>query len=289
MRRLKNPLLVAVILLCAAGMVEVRGSIEAKFIFPGAATQGRAEAIVPPSADYEIVPLQTKDGTKIVALFGGALDPRGGHTLVAGSRPTVIFFYGNGACLASMGDVFDGFRRLGVNVLMPEYPGYGMSGGKPSEKAFYAAADAAYDYVMQRPGIDRQRIVAAGWSMGSAVAIDLAARRRVSSLVLVSAFTSMPAVAHALVKWFPTSLIVRSRFDSLAKMPLVGCPVFIAHGTRDELVPPSMSGKLAEAVKTEVTSYKVAGGGHNDVFAVGGRPLWEAIEVFIFGVKSPIS
>lgn len=285
MRRLRTPFLVAVILLCAAGMVEMRASIEGKFIFPGAATQGRAEAIVPPGGDYEIVPLQTKDGTKIVALFGSALDPRGGHTLVGGSRPTLVFFYGNGACLASMGEVFIGFRRLGVNVLMPEYPGYGMSGGKPSEQAFYAAADAAYDYVMQRPGIDRSRIVAAGWSMGSAVAVDLAARRRVSSLVIVSAFTDLPAVAHALVRWFPTSLIIRSRFDNLAKMPLVGCPVFIAHGSRDELVPPSMSAKLAEAVKTEAISYKVAGAGHNDVFSVGGKELWEAIEGFLFGLK----
>jgi fermentation-respiration switch protein FrsA (DUF1100 family) len=240
---------------------------------------------VPPGADYEIVPLQTRDGTRIVALFGGALDPRGGHTLVAGKRPTVVFFYGNGACLASMGDVFEGFRRLGVNVLMPEYPGYGMSGGKPSENGFYAAADAAYDYAVQRPGLDPDRIVSAGWSMGSAVAIDLASRRKVSSLVVVSAFTTLPAVAHALVRWFPTSLIIRSRFDNLAKIPLVSCPVFIARGTRDTLVPPSMSDKLAEAAKTGVTSYKVSGGGHNDVFDVGGKPLWEAMEGFIFGIK----
>jgi pimeloyl-ACP methyl ester carboxylesterase len=92
-------------------------------------------------------------------------------------RPTVIFFYGNGACLAYMGEVFNGFRRLGMNVLVPEYPGYGMSGGKPTEKGFYAAADAGYDYLAQRPDIDHDRIDAAGWSMGSAVAVDLASRR----------------------------------------------------------------------------------------------------------------
>lgn len=285
MRRFRTPLLLAVVLLCAVGIVEVRGSMESMFIFPGAATQGRADTIVPPGGNYELIPLQTRDGTRITALFGGALDPRGGHTLVAGKRPIVIFFYGNGACLASMGNVFEGFRRLGVNVLMPEYPGYGMSGGKPSEKGFYEAADAAYEYAAQRPGVDHDRIVASGWSMGSAVAVDLASRRRVNSLVLVSAFTNLPAVAHALVRWFPTSLIIRSRFDNLAKMPLVGCPVFIARGTKDSLVPPSMSDKLAEAAKAGVTSYRVPGGGHNDVFEVGGRELWEAIEGFIFGIR----
>jgi uncharacterized protein len=261
----------------------VRASLESSFIFPGAATQNKPETVVPPSGDHELVPLQTGDGTRIVALFGRALDSDGKHMLDPAMRPTVVFFYGNGACLAYSGEEFDRLRRLGMNVLIPEYPGYGMSGGRPSEKGFYAAADAAYDYLMQRPDIDHGRIVAAGWSMGSAVAVDLASRRRVSSLVLVSAFTTLPAVAHALVRWFPTSLIIRSRFDNLAKIPAVTCPIFISHGSRDDLVPPSMSGQLAAAAKSRVTSYEVVGGGHNDVFEVGGRPLWEAIRSSIFG------
>jgi len=284
MRR-RTPFLVAILLLCVAGIVEVRASLESSFIFPGAATQGRPDTIVPPSGDYELVPLRTKDGTRIMAQFGRALDSRGAHLLDPGMRPTVIFFYGNGACLAYMGEVFNGFRRLGMNVLIPEYPGYGMSAGKPSEKGFYAAADAGYDYLAQRPDIDHERIVAAGWSMGSAVALDLASRRKVSSLVLVSAFTTLPSVARALVRWFPTSLIIRSRFDNLAKIPAVTCPIFIAHGTRDNLVPPVMSGQLAVAAKSRVTSFEVVGGGHNDVFEVGGVPLWEAIQASVFGPK----
>jgi pimeloyl-ACP methyl ester carboxylesterase len=285
MKRSRAPLIVAVALLFLAGIVEVRGSLEGKFIYPGAASQGRPDLVVPPSGDYELIPLQTRDGTRIVVQFGWALDSRGQKMPDSRTQPTVIFFYGNGACLAYMGTEFDALRRLGANVLMVEFPGYGMSGGKPSEKGFYAAADAGYDHLMQRPEIDHGRIVAAGWSMGAAVALDLASRRKVSSLVLVNAFTTLPAVARALVRWFPTSLIIKSRFDNLAKIPSVTCPILIAHGTRDELVPPVMSGQLAAAARTKVTSYDVIGGGHNDVFEVGGPPLWEVIRASIFGLK----
>ena len=281
MKRLKSALFVTGSILCLAGMVEGRAALESKFIFPGAATQGRPDTVIPPSPGYELIHLKTRDGTAIVAQFGGALDGRSAPLADPSHRQTVIFFYGNGACAAYMGGEFERFRMLGVNVLMPDYPGYGMSEGQPSEKGFYSTADACYDYLQARPGIDGRRIVAAGWSMGAAVAIDLASRRKVEGLATVSAFTDLPAVAHSLVPWFPVSLIVRSRFDNLAKIRSVTCPIFIAHGTRDDLVPPEMADKLAAAARVKVVPYRVQGGGHNDVFQVGGEPLWEAIRAAV--------
>lgn len=285
MKRAAFTLPMAASLLCLGGMLGGCSGLEEKLVFPGAASQGQAYATIPPSADYELIPLQTVDGTRIVAQFGRALGPRGEPMPVPTRAPTVIFFYGNGAFAAQMGNEFGHFRRLGMNVLIPEYPGYGMSGGKPGERAFYSAADAAYDYLLGRPGIDRERIVAAGWSMGSAVAIDLASRRRVLAVVTVSAFTTLPAVAHALQPWMPVSLIIRSRFDNLGKIPAVTCPIMIIHGDRDEIVPPNMAGALAAAAKARVTSYTVEGGGHNDVFAVGGDALWGAVGTFLASSK----
>jgi len=278
MRRTKRILLVAAAIACLAGIVEVRASLEARLIFPGAATQGRPDAIIPPGSGYELVHLTTADGTAVVAQFGRALDGRGEPAASPERRPTVIFFYGNGSCAAYMSGEFDRFRRLGANVLMPDFPGYGMSAGKPSEAGFYATADSAYDYLLGRPDIDRNKIVAAGWSMGAAVAIDLASRRKVEGLVTVSAFTTLPAVAHSLVPWLPTSLIVRSRFDNIRKIARVTCPVFMAHGTADNLVPPEMLNALAAAAGRNVVIYRVPGGGHNDVFDVGGDALWGAIQ-----------
>jgi fermentation-respiration switch protein FrsA (DUF1100 family) len=274
--------LAAALLLCLAGIPAVRGSLETKLVFPGSATQGLPGATLPPSPDYELIPLQTADGTRIVAEFGGALQRDGKPDAAASRAPTVIFFYGNGACAAYMAVEFWRFRRLGANVIMPDFPGYGMSGGKPSEKGFYAAADAVYDYITQRPGIDRDRIVAVGWSMGGAVAIDLALRRKVSALETISAFTSLPAVAHNVAPWLPVKWILRSRFDNLSKIPSVTCPIFIAHGTQDQVVPPAMAGQLAAATRGRVVPLMVEGAGHNDVFDTGGEPLWAAMRASIF-------
>jgi uncharacterized protein len=273
------PWLAGVLALCFAGVISMRGSLETMLVFPGAATQGRA--VLPPSGDYQLIPLQTPDGTRIVAEFGGALGPDGRPAADPGHAPTVIFFYGNGACVAYMAEEFLRIRQMGANIIMPDYPGYGMSGGKPSEAGFYAAADAAYDYIARRPGIDRDRIVAVGWSMGGAVAIDLAARRRVAALETISAFTSLPAVAHTVTPWLPVKLILRSRFDNLAKIPGVTCPIFIAHGVLDNIVPPAMAGQLAAATRGKVVPYMVEGAGHNDVFEAGGGALWDAMRAGI--------
>jgi fermentation-respiration switch protein FrsA (DUF1100 family) len=276
------------VLICAATAVVLvglalaaRDSLECKLIFPGAATQGRSDAVVRASSAYELIPLRTRDGTRIVAQFGRALDSAGLPAATPERRPTVLFFYGNGSCVAFMSGEFERFRRLGVNVLMPEFPGYGMSEGQPSERGFYAAGDAAYDYLLTRPEVDPRQIVLAGWSMGAAVAIDLASRRPALALITVSAFTTLPAVAHALVPWLPASLILRSRFDNRTKIAAVSCPIFIAHGTRDGLVPPAMAAQLAAAARGPVITCQVTGAGHNDVFLVGGDALWGALGTFI--------
>jgi uncharacterized protein len=263
----------------------MRASLETKLVFPGSATQGLAAALLPPNADYELIPLQTPDGTRIVAEFGGALRRDGKPAADPARAPTVIFFYGNGTCAAYMAVEFWRFRQMGANIIMPDFPGYGMSGGKPSEKGFYAAADAVYDYLTRRPGIDRDRIVAVGWSMGGAVAIDLASRRRVAALETISTFTSVPAVAHRWLPWLPVTWILRSRFDSLAKISSVTCPIFIAHGTLDGIVPPAMAGQLAAATQGKVGPFMVEGAGHNDVFDTGGEALWAAMRAPLFAGK----
>jgi len=94
---------------------------------------GSPKEILPPSQEYELVSLRTKDGTKIIAQFGRARDQNG--TLLAdyGLRPTAIYAYPGGGTLRWSAPQFERFRRLGLNVIMPEYPGYGMSEGLASE------------------------------------------------------------------------------------------------------------------------------------------------------------
>ena len=90
-------------------------------------------------------------------LRAGAARAEGSPTPRPSRRPTLLYFYGNGMCLNDALDAFDHFRRLGANVLIPEYVGYGMSGGQPSESGCRATADAAYDHLQRRKDVDPRR------------------------------------------------------------------------------------------------------------------------------------
>lgn len=257
-------------------------SLERSLIFPGTATQGRDDTRLPPApATYELVSLTTANGTPIVAQFGRALTADGQPHAHADTRPTVLYFYGNGACVAYSQHEFDAFRRLGFNVIIPDYPGYGMSNGAASEPGCYEAADAVYDHLLARDDIDRNQLIAAGWSMGAAVAIDLASRRPVTRVVTLSAFTSMPAVARHVAPWAPTSLIIRSHFDNAEKITSVACPILLIHGTADDLVPHAMAGELAARVPADRIQIIDIPAGHNDIFLVGGTALWKDIGEFL--------
>lgn len=264
-------LLLALVLLTGCGSM-------GEHIFVPGAMQGLPGGIVPPSNRYELVSLHTRDGTPIVVEFGKALDARGAPLSDCARQPTVLFFYPRSMSLRLDHGLFENFRRLGVNVLMTEYPGYGMSGGKPSEKNCYAAADAAYDYLMSRPDIEHHRVIAAGWSLGAAVAVDLASRRPFAGLLLLGVFTSLKDVGHNtfpwLIRWSVPLLTSRCKLDSLAKVPAVTCPVLIVQGTLDPIATPGMAQRLAAAAKTIATIIPVEGAQHFNLFEIGKKPLW---------------
>jgi fermentation-respiration switch protein FrsA (DUF1100 family) len=265
-------------------------SLQTRMIFPGAVTQGTPGAEVKPSPGTDLVRLKTASGVRVVALFGPALSATGKPLPDASRRPTMISFYGNGTCLRHTVDSdFARFRRLGVNVMIPEYIGYGMSGGLPSESGCYETADAAYSHLKARRDIDPGRIIAVGRSLGGAVAIDLAARQEVAGLIVFSTFTRMSDMARRQfpVSVLPVSLLLRHRFDSLSKIGRVTCPILIGHGRNDGVVPHEMAGLLAAAAKAPVTTFTVEGADHNDLDDVNGDQVAEALRVFLAKFPAP--
>ena len=255
--------------------------MQATFIFPGHARQGWLAVRIPPSPTRELLNLKTAQGDRIAALYGSALMPEGQPHPNPSTCPTLLYFYGNGNSVADNLDLMERFRRMGVNVLMPDYVGYGMSGGKPSETACYQTADAAYHYLRSERGVKPEQIVMMGWSLGGAVAIDLASREPVGKLIALSTFTSMTDMARGSYPYVPVSLLLRHRFDSVGKIGRVKCPILLIHGTADRLVPYSMLARLAQAAHAPVTQYEVEGARHNDLVAVGGEPMMQKIERFI--------
>jgi pimeloyl-ACP methyl ester carboxylesterase len=252
----------------------------------GAATQGRPETVVKTGPGQELVRLITPGGEKVVALFGPALQVDGRPHADPTSRPALVFFYGNAMCLAYSTSEFDRFRRLGLNVLIPDYLGYGMSGGKASEVGCRETAEACYRNLLAR-GFQSDRIFVGGWSLGGAVAIDLASREPVAGLFAFSTFTSVPEMSRAVVPIPLPTVLFKHKFDSLSKVPKLTCPVLLGHGRNDPLVPFAMFERLAAATKAPLTKLVVDRAEHNDFFDVGGRRIDEAVRDLVATAAGP--
>jgi uncharacterized protein len=259
------------------GVVIVFYWIQAWLIFPGSVSQGRPNSVVHATPGVELISVVTAGGDTVQAMFGHALGSNGQPRTDSAARPTIIYFYGNGMCMANTAMEFQNFRRLGANVLVADYVGYGMSSGRPSEQGCYQTADAIYDWLTRRTDVDPAKIILGGWSLGSGVAVDLASRKPVAGLMLFSAFTSMSDAGQRLFPVLPVRWLLRHRFNSLAKISRINCPVILAHGTVDDLVPFDMSETLAKAVKGPVTRIRVEGTGHNDFWQGGARLVLPAV------------
>jgi uncharacterized protein len=183
-----------------------------------------------------------------------------------GWRPehgAVLYFHGNAGNVSLRGEgALRWQQELGLAVLLPDYAGYGRSTGRPSEAGCYAAADAAYEWLVLNLQVPADRILLYGGSLGCAVAVDLAARRPCRALVLVSPFTSVRDMARQVCPFVPPRW-VHDRFDNLAKVPRVRRPVFIAHGTADRLVPFAQGERLFAAANPPKEFFAMRGYEHH--------------------------
>ena len=222
----------------------------------------------------ERIEVAMHDGTKLVGWY---LPPP-----AAPRRPfaAVLWFYGNGETIGAIWPVIRDFRPRHAAVLVLDYPGYGASAGKTSEAGIYEAGDLAYDALIKRPDVDRQRIYVYGRSLGSAVATHVAATHAVAGLILESPFTSARGMAARHYKIFPRFL-VRLQLDNIGRMPRIHCPTLVLHGTADMLVPMKMGREVAAAAGGPVEFVMIEGAGHNDTYDMGGTAYKEKIAAFV--------
>ncbi len=265
----------ALLLLTFVSLLTGCTSLSQRLVMPGSYLKPPA-SIVQPGQGYELVRLQTKEGLRIVAQFGAALDPNGQRPTDTARRSTVLFFYGNRMSIAGSRDLFDFFRRAGVNVLIPDYPGYGMSDGRPSEKGCYGTADAAYSYLKSRSDIDPNQILAAGLSLGGGVAVDLASRESLAGLVLIVPFTNTRDVGldtmPGYLRWAVPALTQHALFDNLGKISRVKCPILILRGTKDHLTSAERSQQLGAAASSKVKLVAVEAD-HNATWYMGRKEI----------------
>ena len=193
--------------------------------------------------------------------------------------PAVIFAHGNAELIDFCPQELQAFTRIGIGVLLIEYPGYGRSEGSPSQKNISHAFNTAYDYLVSRKEVDPNRIILFGRSVGGGAACALAANKPSAALILQSTFTSVKALAS---RFFAPGFLVRDPFDNLSVVSTYPGPVLIIHGRYDDIIPFSHGKALyKKAVNGKIVVYDC---GHNDC-----PPNQEAfrkdIETFLHNAK----
>ena len=202
---------------------------------------------------FEDVEVEAADGVRLHGWWIPAPDAAG----------TVLFSHGNAGSIEGRMRAARVLVDMGLSVMLYDYRGYGRSEGRPSEEGLYRDAVAFHDHLVQRRGVDPQRLLLYGESLGVAVAIELARRRPVAGLFLESGFTSMADVGAVHYPWLPVGLLLRHRYENEDKIGTLEVPILIIHSPDDELVPFSHAHRLLTAAGGTKELLETAGG-HND-------------------------
>lgn len=215
---------------------------------------------------YEDIYLDTDDGVKLNAWLVPAKD----------SKFTILFCHGNAGNISHRIEKILLLNKLGLDVLIFDYRGYGRSSGSPSEQGFYRDVEAVYSFLVSKRNVSPDRIISYGESLGGAVAVDLASRRKTRALIVEATFSSAKDVARTVYPFLPTFL-VSSKFDSARKIKKISIPKLIIHSQNDEIIPFSQSKKLF-TVSKEPKRHLVLIGGHNSCFL-------DSKDIYISGIR----
>src|SRR5712671_2718727 len=197
--------------------------------------------------------LTTADGEKVIVWH---IPAKPGH-------PVILYFHGNGDFLAGF---FGRFRDLiadGTGIVALSYRGYAGSSGQPSERGLLLDAAAAYAFSTTRYGADR--IVVWGFSLGTGVAVALAAEQPIGKLILEAPYTSTVDVAASAFPIFPVRLVMKDPFHSDRRIARVRAPLLMMHGARDPTVPIIFGERLFALANEPKKFVRFDGGGHNDL------------------------
>lgn len=255
-------------LILAGGCVE---PLEKRFIFfPYNTIEETPRAF---GMAYEDIYFTAEDGIKL----------NGWWIPGTGSPITLLWFHGNGGNISHRLEIIKLRRdRLGVNIFIFDYREYGRSEGKVSEEGTYRDGNAAFRYVRGRPGLDPDKIVFFGESLGSAVAVEMAIRHGgCAALILESPFLSISAMARVSFPFLPVGPLLRTKYDTISKIGKVRAPILIVHGEFDEIVPFEQGRRLFEAAPEPKEFYTIRGAHHNDTYLVGGKAYLDALGRFL--------
>lgn len=187
----------------------------------------------------------------------------------------VLFSHGNGEDLGNLAPFIDYICEKGIGVIAYDYPGYGLSEGKPSESGCYEAIDAAYEHLTQELGVKPDRIVVWGRSLGTGPSCYLASTSKIGGLLLETPFLS----AFRTVTEIP--VLPWDRFRNLGRIQDITCPSLVIHGQLDEVIPFRQGRKIFKELPEPKSFLDIPTASHNDLHAKGGERYESAIDNFL--------
>jgi hypothetical protein len=199
----------------------------------------------------------------------------------------ILYLHGNAGNIAKQGylEHFAALHRLGLNILAIDYRGYGESSGSPTEGGLYQDALASFRYLRTVQHVAQERVVVYGFSLGSAVATDLATRVQVAGLIVEGSFTSITAVGQEHYPFLPVQLMASSHFSSTEKIARVDVPKLFIHARDDHTIPVQHGRELFEIAPEPKTFLEVRGD-HNTAHAVDAALFYSGIRLFLMQVQA---
>lgn len=217
--------------------------------------------------------LTTSDGETLILWYSPA----------APSQPTILFLHGNGGEIGDRAGRFRTYQEAGFGVAFLSWRGYGGSTGAPSEAGFLIDGRTAYQFLLDQ-GIADEAIVLVGESLGTGIAVQLAAEKRVGALVLGAPYSATADVAADHYPWLPVRILMKDQFRSIDHIGAVTAPILIQHGTADRVVPYKFGRRLLDAAPDTTTFIDLEGAGHDALF--DAQTLANEV-AFIRGVFAP--
>lgn len=205
------------------------------------------------------VNLRTKDGLTLIAWYKPPNSPE---------NFTVLYLHGNAGHIGHRATKVKPFLEQGFGVLLLSYRGYGPNEGSPSENGLYLDGNSGLEFLASQQ-IPISNLVIYGESLGSGVAVELAQDKPISALILEAPFASMTETAQYHFKFFPASLLVRDKFDSINKLKNIITRILIVHGKMDATVPFNFGRKLFDVAPEPKDFYEFPNSGHNDLYEYG--------------------
>lgn len=225
---------------------------------------------------YETVQITTGDGVDLWGWFVPAKNSQG----------VLLFFHGNAGNISHRLDSIATFHRLGLDVFIIDYRGFGRSKGKPTEQGTYLDAEAAWRYLVEERGVSPGQIIIFGRSLGGGVAAWLAQQHCPRGLILESTFTSVTDVGAQSYPFLPVRLLSRIHYNTLARLPQIHCPVLVIHSPDDRVIPYSHGRRLFAAANPP-KAFVTIRGGHNEGFLISGREYESKLAAFIAASQKP--